>query len=207
MNKYEYISSEKRRLVKLLEDLHHITSEILDNTIKLFEEEDTDFKETLHNSIKRLVDVADILRREAFTRALLFIARFQPLGRELRFAETYMNVTYDLYRITRYCREISRVDEIVGIKPVKEYRDMRQAIKWAKEMVEKAVEAYMENNVEKAKEAIEMDTRLDNLYTNLLEALASEETVPRYYAAKIVIARHVERIGDHAAYIARYVIQ
>lgn len=207
MNNYEYISSEKSRLIKLLENLHHIASEILENTIKIFEEEDRDFKETLHSSIRRLVDVADILRREAFTRALLFIARFQPLGKELKFVETYMNVTYDLYRITRYCREISRIDEIVGIEPIKEYQDIRQAIKWAKEMVEKAMKAYMENNVKEAKEAIEMDARIDNLYTDLLRALASKETVPRYYAAKIVIVRHIERIGDHAAYIARYIIQ
>ena len=160
----------------------------------------------MRDSIENLSSTLDILRHEAFIRALLFIAKFQPLGRQLQFVEAFMDVCYDVYRISRYCREIGRVDSIVGNLASEHFRDLYNGLRWAKSMVELAVQSFIENNKEYAKRVLEMDSRLDKLYESHLERLASVESVPSYYAAKIVVARHVERIGDHATYIASYTL-
>ncbi len=202
----EYIEEETRRLIRILHDMYSIVEEILDYTIKLFEEKDEATRSIFRNSIERLVSAVDILRRDAFTKALLFIAKFQPLGRELRFIEAYISVCYDVYRISRYCKEISRIDSIIDSLSSELFKDLREGLEWAKSMVKLATQSFIENNVNNAKRVLDMDNKLDNLYVGYLKKLKSMEAVPKYYAIKIVIARHVERIGDHATYIARYIL-
>ncbi len=206
MNKYEYLESEMNKLVGILYNMYSIVKEILENTIRLFIEEDQDKRRLIRENIEKQVNTVDVLRQDSFKNALLFIARFQPLGRELRFIEAYINVCYDIYRISRYCREISRIDDIIDNLYVEEFRDLREGLKWAKEMVELAFRGFIENRLDYAKRVLDMDSKLDNMYVGYLKKLTTMETVSRYYAAKIVIARHVERIGDHATYIANHTL-
>jgi len=201
-----YIEEEIKKLHRMLHNMYSIVKEVLDYTTKLFEEKDEVTRSTFRDSIEKLVNTIDGLRRGAFTKALLFIAKFQPLGRELKFIEAYINVCYDVYRIGRYCREISRVDSIIGGFSSELFRDLHEGLKWARSMVELAVQSFTKNNVDYARRVLSMDSRLDNLYVDHLKKLTSMETVPRCFAAKIVIARQVERIGDHATYIARYTL-
>ncbi|ABN70026.1 phosphate uptake regulator, PhoU [Staphylothermus marinus F1] len=201
-----YLDKEFHKLVKILNDMKDIIYKILDYTGKLFSEPNEYIRRDIRKSIEELINTIEIIRHDAFIESLVFIARFQPLGKELRLVEAYINVYYDIYRISRYCGEISRIDNIIDNFTNETFNDLREGFAWATEMVKLAIQSFIENNTDMARKVLDMDNKLDNLYINYLKKLKEMEKVPKYFATKTILARHIERIGDHATYIAEKVL-
>ncbi|MMZ68272.1 PhoU domain protein [compost metagenome] len=60
----------------------------------------------------------------------------------------------------------------------------------------------LEGNVQLARSVEEEDKIIDSYYESSLRGL-SEEVITRDKAIEALFARHVERIADHATYIAK----
>lgn len=148
---------------------------------------------------ERLVAVEE-LRSTVTIETMLFIARWQPLGRDLARAEGYIRAAYDLFRIARYLREIARLDEAAG--PLSEVGVNVGALERAREMVDKAVKALLTGDPGLSSEVEEADREIDKYYQSSVEGL-SRDPVPRRAAVEALFARHVERIADHATYMAK----
>ena len=148
---------------------------------------------------RRLMAVEE-LRRATTIETLLLIARWQPLGRDLAKAEGYIRAAYDLFRIARYLREIVRLNLVAG--PLKGLGLDPTPLKKAREMVGTAVKALLEENEELGKRVEEADKDIDDYYLHALKKL-SMERVSRKDAVEALLARHVERIADHATYLAK----
>ncbi|GAB6148618.1 phosphate signaling complex PhoU family protein [Stetteria hydrogenophila] len=139
------------------------------------------------------------LRLNTAIESLLYIARWQPLGRDLARAEGYIRTSYSLYRIARYLREIARLDEATG--PLREAGVNLDALAKAREMTSNAVKALLEENTWLANEVEKADKDIDKYYEESLKKL-NQDPIPRNTAIQALFARHVERIADHATYIA-----
>ena len=67
-------------------------------------------------------------------------------------------------------------------------------------MIRLSVESFLERNIEKAKRVKELDSIVDYAYINTLtEALRNPNTC---HVLNALIIRYLERIADHAVYIA-----
>ncbi|MET1128810.1 MAG: PhoU domain-containing protein [Thermoproteota archaeon] len=148
---------------------------------------------------RRLIAVEEV-RRAVTIEALLLIARWQPLGEDLARAESYIRVSYDLFRISRYLREVLRLEKAAG--PLKSLGIDITPLKLARDMVRKAVDSMLAGDEKLAEEVEKVDSKVDEYYLKTLERL-SRDPVPRREAVEALLARHVERIADHATYIAR----
>ncbi|MCE4611546.1 MAG: phosphate uptake regulator PhoU [Desulfurococcales archaeon] len=148
---------------------------------------------------RRLMAVEE-LRRATTIETLLLIARWQPLGRDLARAEGYIRAAYDLFRIARYLREIVRLNSVAG--PLVELGLDSAPLKKAKEMVGTAVKALLEENEELGRLVEDADKDIDDYYLHALKKLSGEK-ISRRDAVEALLARHVERIADHATYLAK----
>ena len=149
--------------------------------------------------VEELVQIAEEMKEIVEYTATLFIARYQPLGEELREALSAIRVSYDLYRIARYAREISLLmTRTEGIQPPD---DVVEASRIAEEALVEAYKAYRENDEELKRKVMAADDKVDKLYTARLDTLRTAGELPVRDVAALLALRHLERILDHETYI------
>ena len=148
-----------------------------------------------------LAALAEHLKDTIYSEALFFIAKWQPLGRVLLHVESMIKVSYDLFRITRYANEIMMTLELAPNTRLGEASV--EAARRAREMVERAFKAFTTGRAELARGLEELDSRVDELYRMSLRRIASRDNVSRNEALEALVLRQLERVADHATYIAR----
>jgi phosphate transport system protein len=145
-------------------------------------------------------------------KCLDMIALFQPMAIDLRFITMTMKIGTDLERIADLAVNISeRVLEIADKPHLKPLIDIPKLARLAQGMVKDTIDSFVNKDVKLAREVILRDDQADFL-RNLVQTeligdymLKDCSTVTRGIPL-ILIARHLERICDHATNIAEDVI-
>lgn len=147
-------------------------------------------------------DSINALHEGIETAAVSVLARRQPLARDLRYVLTVMKISRELERIGDYAANVARrvenLSETTFVKPEHLLIDMAETVE---SMLGKAVEAFLEFDVETAVAVWRMDDEVDAAYASLLklvqeEMTADTETIQEGTQLNFM-ARCLERIGDH----------
>ena len=145
-------------------------------------------------------------------RCLDLIARYQPMASDLRFITTGMRLNGELERIADIAVDIAeRVIFMAGEPLLKPLVDIPRLTAVAQKMVKMAIDAFIARDIEIAKQVLfldpEADTLRDAIHKELVEEYMVKEpsTTPRAVQL-LLIARFLERVCDHATYIAEDVI-
>jgi phosphate transport system protein len=157
-------------------------------------------------------DKIDELELAIDEKCIDLIARHQPMAGDLRFITTGMKINAELERIADLAVDISqRVLEIVDKPILKPLIDIPKLSVIAQNMVRDAIDAFVKKDVELAKRVVLSDDEADKLKNLVQEELINDymakdaSTAPRAMPL-LLIARHLERICDHATNIAEDVI-
>lgn len=135
--------------------------------------------------------------------AVEMIARYQPVASDLRFLKSCIEIGYGFSRFGRYAFDIAQVLRIFGKLTSCNKESVDNAGKHVKDMIKTSIEAFIEKNIEKAKKVKEMDTYIDKIYLNSLKKAAQmKENQIKCIVSEVLILRYLERIADHATYIA-----
>ncbi|MCS7111500.1 MAG: PhoU domain-containing protein [Ignisphaera sp.] len=195
-------------LERLKSILLHMTSHInrvVDATAKLFRESNLDKRKEMWREIDETSALLEKIRRDFVNEVLIFMARRQPLGRELLIAHTLINIAYDVYRISRYCREIARIDFMLapdsGVAAIQGFDSVFGE---AANAVRNALNDLTGFKPSNEQIIAEIDSRIDERYKSLLKIVSMKDSVGRIEALGILVMRHIERIVDHANYIEGY---
>ena len=160
--------------------------------------------------IKRDVEV-DKLELEVDEKVINIIALNQPKANDLRFVTTGMKISTDLERIGDLAENIAeRAIELSEQPLLKPLIDIPKMAKLAEDSVAIAIEAFVNNNSDKAKEIWakekEVDRLRDLVNDELLQMMTKDSSVVTRAFPLLLVARHLERISDHATNIAEDVI-
>lgn len=192
-----------------LSRIYILMDKLYSNVLKIF-----DTIRQLRGDVKRdvtaryvdeTVSLCEELKNEITREAVLFIARYQPLGRELIQAENTIKASYDLYRITRYLREIAHLDRKVGPLSTLLTEHDWALLDQARTMLEKGYRLYRQGEGD-AMEILEADNIIDRAYEEILDEISQSENVEKRKAVEALYRRHVERIADHIVYIVTKII-
>ncbi|MBU2045004.1 MAG: phosphate signaling complex protein PhoU [Candidatus Omnitrophica bacterium] len=144
--------------------------------------------------------------------AIDLLALQQPMARDLRFITTGMKINAELERIADLAVNIAqRVLDVVDKPLVKPLIDIPKLAEVSRKMVKGAIDAFVKRSEDLARQVIMMDPEADCLRNKIYDELINDymikdgATAPRAVPL-ILIARHLERICDHAGYIAADVI-
>ncbi|MFH1339172.1 MAG: phosphate signaling complex protein PhoU [Candidatus Omnitrophota bacterium] len=140
------------------------------------------------------------------------IARYQPVAGDLRFITIGMKINAELERIADLAVDIAQcVLELVDKPLLKPLIDIPKLSIVAQNMVRDTIDAFVNKDVELAKKVVLSDSEADRLRNLVQEELINDymakdaNTAPRAVPL-LLIARHLERICDHATNIAEDVI-
>ena len=149
----------------------------------------------------------DQLEKQIDKDGIDLLLRFQPVASDLRRVVSAMKLSSNLERmgdqavsIARKARKLNQhpaLPEVTLIAPMREH-SMR--------MFKDSVDAFVQENVELALGLKARDKALDEMNAEasrrLIERMAQDQEQLRGYLNLMFIARHLERVGDHATNIA-----
>jgi phosphate transport system protein len=150
------------------------------------------------------LDIDDICYR--------LLALRQPLAADLRFITMAMNITTDLERIADLAVNIAeRVLELVDKPLLKPLIDIPKLTDTVLAMIHDIISAFVNKDTNLARNVIMMDSLADDLRDAVQKELINDymEKDPSTASRAVpllLIARHLERIGDHATNIAEEII-
>jgi len=176
-------------------------------------------------SVKALVERSDALVQEVFAheeemdqrciesddRCFTLLALRQPMASDLRFIAAGIKINSDLERIGDLAVNIAQATTFIISQPLlKPLIDIPRMAQLCQEMVKKSLDAFVARDVELAMLVIESDDSIDRLrdqvFRELLTYMMSDPTTVPRALDLILVARHLERIADHATNIAEDVV-
>lgn len=142
---------------------------------------------------------------------LKLLLQQQPVARDLRVISAALKMITDMERIGDHATDISEITiQLADQQYIKELERTQEMAKEATVMLVKSIEAFVNKDIVLAGEVIGRDDRVDELFTEIKDELIDlihQDTDNGAQAADfLMIAKYLERIGDHATNIAEWVI-
>ena len=139
------------------------------------------------------------------------LAMQQPMAVDLRFILAVIKINADLERVgDQAVNIVQRVLDMIATPPHDIPVDIPRMAQLSAEMIRTALQAFVQEDVNLAKQVLATDDELDRLNREASTAMTkqmqeSPDTVTEALDA-LLIARNLERVGDHATNIAEDVI-
>ncbi|KGR74596.1 phosphate signaling complex protein PhoU [Ureibacillus sinduriensis] len=155
--------------------------------------------------------VINRLEEEINDRVILVMTRQQPVAKDLRRLVVLLKAAADMERVGDYAVNIAKESIRIGnerfITSVELLEDMcfKTTV-----MLRQVIEAFVDENMSKAKEIAEYDDQIDEMYGNIITHLMRLSSVAPESISQITylsfICRYIERCADHATNIAEYLL-
>ena len=151
----------------------------------------------------------DQMEREIEAICLKLLLQQQPVARDLRQISAALKMITDMERIGDQAEDIAEIITFLNGRTGRECMDIREMAKATIKMVTDSIEAYVNRDLNLAKEVTEYDDVVDGLFdrvkTGLISMIAQNPADGGYAMDLLMIAKYFERIGDHAVNIAEWV--
>lgn len=142
------------------------------------------------------------------------LLRQQPVAKDLRTISSALKMISDMERIGDQAADIAEIAEMMGDREKDELSEAAQTLKkmseFAGKMVTEAIDSFVSKDVERAKEIIleddVVDQYFDKIKVELIEAISAGGTDAEINLDLLMVAKYMERIGDHATNIAEWVV-
>lgn len=206
--------SARNEFDRELEDLHlemirmgGLIEEAIDRSITALEKRDRELAETVIENDRKIDDLDHAIE----ARCLSLLLRQQPVATDLRAISTALKMVTDMERIGDHAADIAdlslRFDDSPFIKTLEHIPLMARI---ASSMVKDSINAFVKNDAEFAGEIIQRDDEVDKLFETVKQEIISilahsTESVDQAVDF-LMIAKYLERIGDHAVNICGWVI-
>jgi phosphate transport system protein len=140
-------------------------------------------------------------------RAFKLLALRQPVASDLRVIVAAIKINAELERVGDLAVNIAEsARRYLASGPLPEQELLPRMADVAQTMFEEALEAFVSGNLGTAQAVLERDDALDSLrgqtFRRLVDVMTGDKPVVPSALELMLIARHLERIGDHATNIA-----
>lgn len=161
--------------------------------------------------VKQNETAIDTAQRDLDEMAYELLAKEQPMAVDLRFILAVIKINGDLERIGDQSMSIARrTKEILNLEPVDLPVDFAAMGEFASRMIRTALQALLDGDARLADSVREMDDEIDRMnrraHADLLRVIEEKPQYTQQAMNGILIAKHLERIADHASNIATDVI-
>lgn len=160
------------------------------------------------HEIEKNINAAHLKVDEA---CLGLLAKQGPVARDLRLILSIVKINTDLERMGDQSVNIAYTGkDYLGRRPLGQLTEVAKMADLARVMVKEALDSFVRGDLELAKKVLLMDDEVDQLKNKIFnELMAHMKTNSQDVEASldlILIARNLERLGDHATNIAEDVI-
>ena len=142
---------------------------------------------------------------------LKLLLQQQPVAKDLRMISSALKMITDMERIGDHASDISEITIALADQPyIKKLEHIQQMAKETMIMLVGSIEAFVDKDLEKANEVIKRDDVVDDLFDKvkkeLIQMIHENADKGEQAADLLMVAKYMERIGDHATNISEWVI-
>jgi phosphate transport system protein len=203
-----HLDEELQELYKGISLMSGLVEKAIDKSIEALKTRNKDKAHEVINTDSEIDEMELVIDN----RCIDLIARYQPMASDLRFITTGMKINAELERIADLAVDIAQRALDLADKPLlKPLIDIPKLSASAQTMVRDAINSFINKDVELAKTVVLSDSEADQLRNRVQEELLKDYIERDASTANraiplLLIARHLERICDHATNIAEDVI-
>ncbi|MGB4351612.1 MAG: phosphate signaling complex protein PhoU [Tissierellaceae bacterium] len=199
-NELEILNNELIKMGSLVESK-------IEDSIKALINRDT----ALAKEIMTRDDEVDDMEKSIENRCLQLIIRHHPVASDLRLISSILKMITDLERIGDQAADIAEISLLLADQEyIKELRDIPKMAEATIKMLKNSIDAFVNKSLDLAHEVIAFDDVVDDLFDIVKDDLISLINKDIKYGEQainfIMIAKYLERIGDHAQNIAEWVV-
>lgn len=169
-----------------------------------------DWDPDLKKNIQPVAQEIDQKERDIEALCLKLILHQQPVARDLRVISAALKIITDMERIGDQAEDIAEIITYLGGRTGDTHTQIQKMARAAIGMVVDSVDAYVRKDLALAEKAIQEDDVVDNYFAtikkDLIGWIAQQPQDGEYALDLLMIAKYLERIGDHATNIAEWVI-
>lgn len=145
------------------------------------------------------------------TDCLRLIATQQPMARDLRSIAAVLEIITDLERCADYAAGIGKIALIIGKEPfIKPLIDIPRMLEKDLSMLDRAIKAFMDRDVEAARAIAAEDDDVDALYdqinNELIAFMLQDPRTVRQATRLLWVAHNLERFADRVTNICERVV-
>lgn len=203
----------RRQFVNDLEELNNLIIEIA----KLSREALNDAMDALfHQNLdkaKQIIDNDYLIDRkelEINDKAILLIAKQQPVAMDLRRIIIALRIVTDLERMADNAKNIAKSALLLGKNYSAIPNDLKKMHEMITDMLQHAILAFVNEDTKIASKLAEMDDKVDKQYklvvTELLGETATNPDKIQYVMQVAFSARYLERYADHITNIGESIL-
>lgn len=154
--------------------------------------------------------VIDNLERSIEQDCLKILLMEHPFASDFRDVSAILKMITDLERIGDHASDISEISLQIGLeKPIKKFEHLQQMAIIAIAMVKDSVQSYINRDLEMAINLDSRDDKVDLLFekikNELIIIIKDDSTSADQAILLLLIAKYLERVGDHAVNIGEWV--
>jgi phosphate transport system protein len=190
---------------KLVLMCRHIETAI-EKIVKALTSQDFEIAEDVYAEEK----IIDVMEREIEQACFRILLMEHPVANDFHEVTAALKMITDLERIGDQTRDIAEITtQFDGLENIKKVEQIPQMAMIVIQMVKDGVQAYINRDLELARSLDKTDDKVDNLFVDVTKGLISFVKQNPDNAEQAImfmmIAKYLERIGDHAVNIGEWV--
>jgi len=152
----------------------------------------------------------DDMERSIEQRCLRLLIQHQPVAKDLRFISAALKMITDMERIGDQAADISEISiRLAEETYLKELIHIPQMAEATIKMVKNSIDSFVNRDIILVKKVIAYDDIVDELFdiikNELVELIIQDINYKEQSIDFLMIAKYLERIGDHAQNIAEWI--
>ncbi|MEE0741061.1 MAG: phosphate signaling complex protein PhoU [Emergencia sp.] len=177
----------------------------------------------ISNAIKGLLDDNDELlhlaaetdseidekEREIENMCFKLLLQQQPVARDLRTISAALKMISDMERIGDQASDIAEIAEFIEGEQSKEHTHLKAMAEAASKMVTESIKSFVDKDLQLANKVMGDDDVVDHHFEQMKEdiigLIRQGEASAELSLDLLMIAKYLERIGDHAVNVAEWV--
>lgn len=202
----KYFDNELENLNDQLIEMGSLVEQSISNTMEMIVNGNADGIETAREHEERINNAEKTIQDHC----IKLLLHHAPVAHDLRYVSAALKMITDLERIGDQAIDIAEMTEYIRDKTnVFNMTHIVEMASEASEMVTMSIDAFVKRDLKLAREVSKRDDVIDSLFDKV-----KEETVEIVHRDKalgtqaidlVMIAKYLERIGDHAVNIAEWV--
>ena len=198
-----------RQLAQLnreLTEMGALCEDALTYAIRALFDRESDMAERAEEAEKQI----DQMEREIEAICMRLLLQQQPVARDLRVISSALKMIGDMERIGDQAADIAEIVQYLKDDEVPNMVHLRKMSDFAAGMVTASINSFVRQDLNLARKVILDDDVVDGYFEKVKEALigiiAEGDRAGAFLLDILMIAKYIERIGDHATNIAEWVV-
>jgi phosphate transport system protein len=154
-------------------------------------------------------DSINSMEKHIESHCMRLLLKQQPVAKDLRMISSALKMISDMERIGDQAYDIFDMSQYLRGKNISNLNEIHEMAEAAIEMVNSSIDSYVKKDLELAARVIEyddvVDEHFDAIRKDIINIFNAKTSDGEMYFDLMMVAKYLERIGDHACNIAEWV--